>query len=63
MLPLAGLLSSSLFNLLLIGLHSLSSQRLYLLPPGTVWLSSQGSLSAFGAFFGCLYRVEPQRQH
>ena len=62
MLLLAGLLSVSVFNLLLIGLHSLSSQRLYLLPPGAVWYSSQGSLSAFGAFIGCLHRIEPQRQ-
>ena len=49
MLLLAGPFSVSFFYLLLIGLHSLSSQRLYLLPPGAVWYSSQGSLSAFGA--------------
>ena len=34
----------------------------YLLPPGAVWHSSQGSLPALGAVAGCLHRVEPQRQ-
>ena len=54
MLLLAGLLSVSFLYLLLVGPHSLSSQRFYLLPPGAVWHSSQRSLPAFGVFVGCL---------
>ena len=49
--------------LLLVGPHGLSSQRLYLLPPGAVWHSSQQSLPAFRVFIGCLHGFEPQRQH
>lgn len=62
MLLLAGLLSVSVCYQLLIGLHGLSPQRLYLLPPGAVWHSSQSSLPAFGASVGCPHRNEPQRR-
>ena len=38
---LARMLYVSCFYLLVIGFHGLGSQRLYLLPPGAVWHSSQ----------------------
>ena len=47
---LAGLLSVSFLYLLLVVLHGLDSQRLYLLPPGAVWHSYQPNPSSFWSF-------------